>query len=695
MKKNFIAALSAFIITASSLFGQQRETFVTYTVSKGETVSKIAREYNIPVSEILKFNPEAKSGLRVGDILLIPERSPRESNVVTNPVKTKEATIDSDVSYVQKSIDKSENIVSKNNENTDQKNITHKVLKGETLYSISKDHQVNIEDLLFWNPDLKLTGLQSGSVIIIGNNAVLGQDNLQDKFPEKLSASQADTIVDINNIYYKYIQVEPQSTLYGLAVLYQTSIQRLVELNPELKQGLKTGQKIKVPAYGSGSSESLSTKKEQHVESPGFIQVKVAPKQTLYSLGRQYNVSVADIIKWNPQIQQLGLQIGMLLDIKVDNPSDYELIESIDKQTVVSDGVFVNLEKTLDKTQQKEIAFLLPFNLNNLGDQVELKLQNDSFLNMTLDFYSGAKMAVSKAQEMGLNLKARVYDSQEGKNSSEVVNIFKQNNFSNTDAIIGPFFQTNVETAANNLPNGNVILVSPLSNEKATLSRQVIQTMPSSDILKSSLLDYFLNQPSVKLTVVVDDRRTSTKNFMRTNYPMVKTIGVASIADLDKTLVSGMKNVFILDSGSIESASLFTKVLHKAVDRFDIQIASFDKADVFEYNEITVQALVDLKYSYASVTRDTPSSLVDPEFWETYKEIYKTSANRYAVRGFDVTMDIILRLFQQEGFENTLLYPSSELENQFRYVDQPLGGAKNIGVYILQYDSDFTVKMIN
>lgn len=701
MKKNFIAALSAFIITASSVLGQARETYITYTVSKGETVSKIAREYNIPVSQILKYNPEAKAGLRVGDILLIPEKQTQGS---TNALVSESSSVlesSGKELELQNKVDVEEvvsDVVNKPEINEVSNQTTHLVAKGETLYSISKDKNVNIEDLLFWNPDLKLTGLQSGSVIIIGKDK--DKDStpgaLQDKFPKKLSASQPDTIVDINNIYYKYINVEPQSTLYGLAVLYQTSIQRLVELNPELSAGLKTGQKIKVPSFDRASSGSVTSKIEQEnlENKPGFIQVKVQPKQTLYSLGRLYNVSVADIIKWNPDIQKMGLQVGMTLDIKVDNPSDFKTIEELEVIQYPSSSSFVNLQTTLDKHQYKEIALLLPFNLNNLSDDIEQKLNSDSFLNMTLDFYSGAKMAVKKAKEMGLNINVKVYDSQEAKNSSRVVNVFKENDFSATDAIIGPFFQANVEVAAKNLPNSRVLLVSPLSNEKVNLSQQVIQTMPSADVLKATLIDYFLKQDKVKLTVVVDDKRTSTKNFMRSNYPQVKTISTSSIADLDKTLIAGGKNVFILDSGSIESASEFVKVLHNAAQQYDIQIASLDKGEVFEYNEISVQALVDLKYTYASVTKDTDSALMDLDFRNNYKEEYKISANRFAVRGYDVTMDIILRLFQEEGFEKTLLYPSAELENQFKYIRQGLG-ARNMGVYILQYDSDFLVKVVD
>lgn len=675
MKKNLIAILSAFIFTATGAFAQQRETFTTYTVNKGETISKIARDYNVSVTEIFKYNPEAKVGIKPGQLLLIPkgfedQRLSLEKQQSTTPSGSLSAT-----------------------SKVEGQQIIYTVQPKETLYSISKGYNVSIENLLFYNPELKRTGLQVGSEIII----VQEQDPdkaQQVKYPKALTASSVDTIVDINNIYYKYIQVEPQSTLYGLAVLYETSIQRLVELNPELQQGLKTGQQIKVPSFGATSISKEDLELEQKGQKADFITVKVPAKQTLYSLAREYNVSVADLILWNPAIQQQGLQSGMIISIKVDNPSDYQNVIHDDQPVDLESSSLVGLETTLDLSTSKRIALMLPFNLDSIGEDVTGKLESDAFLNMTLDFYSGAKLAIQKAQAMGLNVQVDVYDSNETKNTSEVLNVFAANNFQNTDAIIGPFFQNNVEIAAKNLPNNRVILVSPLSNEKAKGATKVLQTMPNGDDLKSTLLNYFIGQNGVKITVVVDDRRTSTKNFMRANYPSIRTISTAELDNIDRSLSLGVKNVFILDSASIESALKLTKTLNKLKDTYNIQIASFDKSDVFEYSEIAVQTLIDLKYTYGSVTKDTDNSLSEASFWKEYKDQYNISPSRFAVRGYDVTLDLILRLFQRQGFVATASQGSVKLENKFNYVPTHSGGYSNIGVYLLQYDTDYTVKVV-
>jgi hypothetical protein len=57
----------------------------------------------------------------------------------------------------------------------------------------------------------------------------------------------------------------------------------------------------------------------------------------------------------------------------------------------------LQLEKPL-VNQSKKLALLLPFNLNKMQNDtvnsITDRLRKDKFLNMTLDFYSGAVMAI-------------------------------------------------------------------------------------------------------------------------------------------------------------------------------------------------------------------------------------------------------------------------------------------------------------
>lgn len=672
MKKKIITICSAFLLTICNLQAQD-SSFIQYRVNKGDTISKIAREYNIPVSELLKYNPDAKNGIQEGSFVLIP----------TKEFLTQEKDKPSGV--LQKD--------AKNETSSASEGKNHLVQPKETLYSISKMYNISIEDILVWNPEIRFDGLKSGSTIIVSKDQQQQVDSppVVNQTPGRtispnLQASAPDTIKDINNIYYQTVLVEPKQTIYGLAVMYNTTIQRLVELNPELRRGLKIGQQIKVPAYDGNTENGIK------MVTPGvdgnkegvYSKITVKPKETLYNISKEYEVSIEDLLRLNPDLKE-GLKSGM--ELIVPNISGGA---NRDGAEVSAAGSFVELSTSLNKTESKEIVLLLPFNIARLGDNPEERLKSDAFLNMTLDFYSGALLAIEQANKLGLPLRVNVYDSNESKDNSSVETILKQSDFSKTNVIIGPFFKSNVDRAIKSLPNKNIMVVSPLSNERTSPSSQLVQTMPYGDVLKRELLDYFIRQ-NTKITVVVDDKKASTKRFMQRSYPNIKVINTGLLNDIDQTLISGKKNVFILDSNSIESALLLTNKLKDRVDDFDIQIASFDKSDIFDYGEINIQTLVDLKYTFPSVTRESGSDS-EMTFAQAYKNKNNIYPNRFATRGYDVTYDVILRLFQGGDFVNMLNYKTQEIENKFVYHKNAAGVIQNTGVYLLQYDEDLTVK---
>jgi len=78
--------------------------------------------------------------------------------------------------------------------------------------------------------------------------------------------------------------------------------------------------------------------------------------------------------------------------------------------------------------------------------------------------------------------------------------------------------------------------------------------------------------------------------------------------------------------------------------------------------------------------------------WQKEKEYQKkfyTTPNRFAIRGFDLTMDVILRLASADD-----LYDASSsdieteyVENKFRYGKKMFGGYYNEAMYIVKFDN--------
>lgn len=96
----------------------------------------------------------------------------------------------------------------------------YKVEKGKTLYGISKLFQVTQDDILNLNPEAT-SGLKTGMLLKI---PVLTQETKSTKPKSSLSHT-----------------VLAKETVYGIAKMHGLSVSELESMNPEIKQGLKTG----------------------------------------------------------------------------------------------------------------------------------------------------------------------------------------------------------------------------------------------------------------------------------------------------------------------------------------------------------------------------------------------------------------------------------------------------------------------
>lgn len=83
-------------------------------------------------------------------------------------------------------------------------------------------------------------------------------------------------------------QVGERETLYGLSKRYGASIPAILGYNPTADAGLEVGQILKIP-YAL----------RERVQATGVAVHRVAAKETLFSISRLYNVSVDDLKTWN------------------------------------------------------------------------------------------------------------------------------------------------------------------------------------------------------------------------------------------------------------------------------------------------------------------------------------------------------------------------------------------------------------
>jgi len=222
-----------------------------------------------------------------------------------------------------------------------QKVIKHKISKGETILGLAIKYDVSEKDIYELNPKAKGALLQLNQVLRIPNkkfkekekpSKVDKKEKLVDKNikKEKLNSELPDKKVTEPKIVIKeeFVRhlVLSKETLYSISKKYGITMETICELNPILKtENLKKGIKLKIPNQESTQEvapiSEASTVKDTKTEvvadanTSGDLVHKVVPKETLYRIAKTYGVTVADLEKLNPGIEN-GLPVDYLLIVK-------------------------------------------------------------------------------------------------------------------------------------------------------------------------------------------------------------------------------------------------------------------------------------------------------------------------------------------------------------------------------------------
>uniref|UniRef100_UPI002608BA55 LysM peptidoglycan-binding domain-containing protein n=1 Tax=uncultured Proteiniphilum sp. TaxID=497637 RepID=UPI002608BA55 len=169
-----------------------QNTAFQHTVVIGETVYSIAKMYHTTVDEVFRLNPGAKEGITEGQVLTIPQRrvisEEKEENYRYHTILPKETLYSVSRTYSLKPEDvvranpglsvetfrigktiripffESYEVILPYEEQTT--NIIHKVERGETLYSIAKRYDVEVQEIERANPILA-GGLKMNMELII------------------------------------------------------------------------------------------------------------------------------------------------------------------------------------------------------------------------------------------------------------------------------------------------------------------------------------------------------------------------------------------------------------------------------------------------------------------------------------------------------------------------------------------------
>lgn len=238
--------------------------------------------------------------------------------------------------------------------------IEHKIEKGETAYFIAQKYKVSLEEIYKLNPESQ-SRLKDSQIIRIPVNAPV-----KEKETKELTHT-----------------VAAKETLFGLSKQYNVSVEAIQNENASiLADGLKMGQELIIPQENNNkvknaSANSVTSSKAVH---------QVVAKESLFSIARQYNVSVQDLETLNKDILLNGLQIGQTIVI----PNK--------RKTIDGRVRIINGETIFHVVAPKETKYSIAKKYEITIDQLEA--QNPEIVNGLIE---GNKLAINVKEITPIN----------------------------------------------------------------------------------------------------------------------------------------------------------------------------------------------------------------------------------------------------------------------------------------------------
>ncbi|WP_313269081.1 LysM peptidoglycan-binding domain-containing protein [Epilithonimonas vandammei] len=114
--------------------------------------------------------------------------------------------------------------------------------------------------------------------------------------------------------------VAPKETPYGISKQYGLTVDELYRLNPSAKEnGLKIGDVVVVSKSGSASKSVVSAPAVASATKAGKTgSITLQPKQTIYGITKQYQISESELRKLNPELDS-HMKIGDKITLPLDN----------------------------------------------------------------------------------------------------------------------------------------------------------------------------------------------------------------------------------------------------------------------------------------------------------------------------------------------------------------------------------------
>ena len=395
--------------------------YYIHIVKKGETLYSISKAYGVSQKEISRENPLLVTGLQPGMALKIP--------------------------WVEKTTTAEPAVPG-------GKYLYHTMREGETLYALSRQYHVDVDEILRLNPALQVEDIPLGTRIRIPVKRVV---------PDRIGFSPPQG-------KYRIHEVKPGETLYSIARSYHLTVRDLKKVNKGLRNKIRPGQRIRIPLAPSGM---LS---EAQVPLPDTL----ARDTTLLQLGEKVRFEAAfpcdtSVMMGADKMWHIALMMPFYLD------------ENDERSYIDSSRVDPSTGKRIKKIIYRDPAWIYPPTIT------------------LLPFYQGVLTALDTLGKRGVRAEITVFDTE--KDLSVVDSLIRSGALDSMDLIFGPVYPSTLSFVAEYARGKHIPVISPLSRKSGFLhfNPYAFQCKPSRDLEHQYIAAFLAENTDKNLVIIHSD----------------------------------------------------------------------------------------------------------------------------------------------------------------------------------------------
>lgn len=265
-----------------------------HVVKRGETLTRIAEQYDTDVATLKRLNRMKSGELLVGQKLKLPSAASSSSAEVTES-RPRPPVVDQPEPVVESRAAASATTV-------------HTVTRGETLLRIAEKYDTTLAELRSLN-NLKRDQVNVGQKLKVPSGKAASAPVSSKSAPDSSKVPSRGKL----EVY----QVQRGDTLGKIAARYAVSMETIKFANQMHNNQVQVGQKLKIPLDGAAPKESeqdsgKASSKSKESARPSHHKVKAG--ETLSGIADRYGVGLSQLRKYN-HLKSDQVNVGQSLKI--------------------------------------------------------------------------------------------------------------------------------------------------------------------------------------------------------------------------------------------------------------------------------------------------------------------------------------------------------------------------------------------